>query len=803
MNNNENLTIKEVFNFAVKNHQENKTDIAKDFYNQVLKTNPNHIAALNNIGIIFQELREYQKAKDCYKKAIEINPNYKTAYNNLGFIFQELKENQKAKDCYEKAIEIDPNYADAHNNLGNIFQELKENQKAKNCYEKAIEIKPNYADAHCNLGKVFIELGENQKAKDCYEKAIEINPNHIAALNNIGIIFQELKENQKAKNCYEKAIEINPNYTEAHNNLGNVFLELGENQKGINCYEKAITINPNDVNTYNNIGISFKELEDNQKALYYFKKAIAINPESIRTINNITQLFKTIKISKISKEEREHYKELFIILFRSNNLDHNDLDNNVILFFFPMLGDNQIQQAIISKSSLLANEIIRNSLKDELLHLTFQKSLISGSFIEKLFTKIRYEMLFVLGSSNKNNLKQYFDFIISLAEQSWLNEYIHTQSKKENDYISKLMNNIENDNDINELEIAILGCYIPLNSSKIIVNKLLNYKSASILFNDLITLQIKEPLKEKELVKSITTLNIIEDSVSKKVREQYEEHPYPRWRYNNKFFSNNFFKIINADIKPNSINHNNKFNNPSVLVAGCGTGSHSIMAARYKNADILAVDLSLASLAYAKRKTEELDYKNIEYLHADILQLKKFNRKFDIIESVGTLHHMKDPVEGLKVLLDILEPHGFLRLGLYSELARQSVVTAREFIKKKNYKDTSKDIKICRQDIFNQKEDPVLQEITHFKDFYSTSMVRDLLFHIQEHRFTILQISKILKDLNLEFLGFNISNSKSKIEYSKLFPNDKENISLDNWHQFEIDNPNTFISMYQFWVRKK
>ena len=103
------------------------------------------------------------------------------------------------------------------------------------------------------------------------------------------------------------------------------------------------------------------------------------------------------------------------------------------------------------------------------------------------------------------------------------------------------------------------------------------------------------------------------------------------------------------------------------MIAGCGTGNHSIIATRYKNANILAVDLSLSSLAYAKRKTEELGYKNIEYLHADILDLNKLNKKFDVIESSGVLHHMKDPIAGLKVLVDILEPHGFLKLGLYSE----------------------------------------------------------------------------------------------------------------------------------------
>ncbi len=348
--------------------------------------------------------------------------------------------------------------------------------------------------------------------------------------------------------------------------------------------------------------------------------------------------------------------------------------------------------------------------------------------------------------------------------------------------------------------MAILGCYIPLYTSKNITNKLLDYKSKNILFNDLITMQIKEPLKEIKLVNSIKSFDKIIDSVSKKVREQYEEHPYPRWRYTNKNLPSNFLFKLNNEIKPNKIEYSNKFVNPNVLIAGCGTGKHITIAERYLNANILGVDLSLASLAYAKRKTEELGFKNIEFLHADILQLKNLNRKFDVIECVGTLHHMKDPLTGLKVLLDLLEPHGFLKLGLYSEIARQHIVKAREFIKKKKFKNTIKDIRNCRESIFNEKKDPLLQKIFHSNDFYSTSSVRDLMFHVKEHRFTIPEISKMLKNLNLEFLGF--LNLLIKIKFSKFFPNDKKNISLDNWNQFEISNPDTFSNMYQFWVRK-
>jgi tetratricopeptide (TPR) repeat protein len=228
MHNVKNLTVGQTFNLAVKNHQEGKIDIAQELYNQVLKINPNHEAALNNLGAVFKKLGQIQKAKDCIEKAIEVNSNYLDAHYNLGTIFVKLKDYQKAKDCFEKAIKINPNHEVALNNLGTMFCELGEIQKAKSCYEKAIIINPNYAVALSNLGGIYLGLGEYQKAKDCFKKAIVIKPDHADAHNNLGVIYSDLEENQKAKDCFERAITINPNFQAALINRGKILFEKGE-----------------------------------------------------------------------------------------------------------------------------------------------------------------------------------------------------------------------------------------------------------------------------------------------------------------------------------------------------------------------------------------------------------------------------------------------------------------------------------------------------------------------------------------------------------------------------------------------
>jgi 2-polyprenyl-3-methyl-5-hydroxy-6-metoxy-1,4-benzoquinol methylase len=242
--------------------------------------------------------------------------------------------------------------------------------------------------------------------------------------------------------------------------------------------------------------------------------------------------------------------------------------------------------------------------------------------------------------------------------------------------------------------------------------------------------------------------------------------------------------------------------NPEILIAGCGTGQHSIGTSQsIKGAKILAVDLSLASLAYAKRKTAELDIDFIEYAQADLLKLSSLGRTFDVIESSGVLHHLEDPFEGWKVLLSLLRPHGLMRLGFYSELARKDVVRVRNLISKKVIGSTSQEIRDFRKHLLELKNIEFYRIEKIGSDFFSTSACRDLLFHVQEHRMNLKVLADFLKDNDLNFLGFNIDSSVIR-SYKKLFTNDPSATNLDQWRIYEEENPDIFRSMYQFWVQK-
>jgi SAM-dependent methyltransferase len=242
-----------------------------------------------------------------------------------------------------------------------------------------------------------------------------------------------------------------------------------------------------------------------------------------------------------------------------------------------------------------------------------------------------------------------------------------------------------------------------------------------------------------------------------------------------------------------------------VLIAGCGTGQHAVTtAANFLNAKVLAVDLSLASLSYAVRQSRALGFSTIEFAQADIMELGRLDRRFDLIESAGVLHHLGDPLAGWRVLTDLLRPGGFMKIALYSELAREPIVAARALIAEKGYNGTVEDIRRCRAEIRAMAEDgdEVMAELAGLLDFYGLSNCRDLIFHVQEHRFTLPQIDEALRSLGLEFLRFELGDADAIKRFQSANPEPGALSSFQKWHAFEVENPRTFARMYQFWCRK-
>ena len=276
----------------------------------------------------------------------------------------------------------------------------------------------------------------------------------------------------------------------------------------------------------------------------------------------------------------------------------------------------------------------------------------------------------------------------------------------------------------------------------------------------------------------------IQDELSRKVQHQYEEQPYPSWVSAGIMVSGvsiaEHCRYANLKLKSDIIKSEES---PQILVAGCGTGQHSVsVSAYFKNSQVTAIDLSLPSLAYAKQKSIEYGRDNITYYQGDLLEVGNLNKTFDIIECAGVLHHMKRPKEGWQTLTKCLKTGGLMKIALYSEHSRAGITKIRKEFPKLTEGLSKKEILEAR-DLIIQSKESHHRSILYSNDFYGVNSLRDLLFNIQEHQFNIPLISEYLSDLGLWFCGFEdpIIMRKFKEEFRGV----DDEYNLEKWHELK------------------
>jgi SAM-dependent methyltransferase len=436
-------------------------------------------------------------------------------------------------------------------------------------------------------------------------------------------------------------------------------------------------------------------------------------------------------------------------------------------------------------SSLALSRPAREALKEPLLLRLMEDALVRDAALESLMVEARRAAL--------EGKAVALPTLVGIAHQCFNSEYLYDETPQEAAQVRPLAN-------LDERALALYACYRPLHTlpdAERVAARLAGTALAS-----LARRQILEPLEERRLRDTLARAPLAGEA-SRKVQAQYEEHPYPRWLRTQAHFDAASLGELLRELFPGAA-LDGLAAAPRSLVAGCGTGQNAIATARrFAGARVLAIDLSLASLGYALRKTRELGIGNIEYRQADLLAPGALPGRFDLVEASGVLHHLADPFAGLATLATALEPGGVMRVGLYSRTGRRNVARAREIIAAGSYPATPEGIRASRAAIrARAAADPLLASIARNEDFFSLSGCRDLLFHVQETCFELPEVAAMLGRLGLQFLGFEFPDGgATAAAYRARFPADTAMADLGNWHALEQERPDSFARMYQFWLR--
>jgi len=696
-------------------------------------------------------------------------------------------------------VTLASDFAEARYNLGNALHEAGQLEEAVTCYQQVLENKPDDVDAWNNLGLALKDQGKLSAAIDAFKQAQTLRPDDASININLGLALDKDRQFADAVLAYRRALGLKPDDTKTQIRLGKALYRESRLQEAINSFRQAITHSPKNAKAHGNLAKALVALGKGEEAVDSFREALRHDPDLLAARLGLVSVLRFVNLPGYEHDLEAELKKCL----SCPEVDLQDLARPIA---------NQVKRKYALQpppASITDLRALATAWQsDELLLALLLKMVNVDAELELWLTQVRRRLFFEYLEAEQipDAVKT---LMAAFGQQCFSNEYVFNETPEESKSVKHLIASCEQlaeSNDWRRLENLLLP--LAMYRSIFVLAwgerlRAVDIEAWSPCTRALVQTVLIEPLQEVAIAKNIPSFGDIKDTTSQVVRRQYEDHPYPRW-----LSLPSAKKIRLPNLLSRAFPHFQApdflYEDIEVLVAGCGTGREPLsLAVGCEDLNILAVDLSRRSLAYASRMADELDINNVRFAQRDILELPQMDRRFHVIECGGVLHHMADPITGWGVLTQLLVPGGIMRIGLYSEHARRAVVMARKWIRQRELPADSQSIRVFREHILAGAAEDQLADLKDSDDFYTLSACRDLLFHVQEHRFTLPDISKALDDLGLEFIGFDLPRPDTKKRYWELFPEDHRMTDLQAWDRFEQHYPSVFAGMYVFWCQKR
>jgi 2-polyprenyl-3-methyl-5-hydroxy-6-metoxy-1,4-benzoquinol methylase len=633
--------------------------------------------------------------------------------------------------------------------------------------------------------------------------ALELNPTGIKGLNLFARIELFRDNPDKAQRIIERALITKPDSPTALYSAGHIALALGQLALAEQHFKTSLKISK--VATRSASSLAYIYLEQGK-----FVESFQLYQELIKTQANDPHIRNKLfeAASHINADFYSQELEANVLRY----LDFKQVDYSLLRNLITTLLHNKLQ--LTQANTPLEFDQIAS---DPLLLTSLKRFHFCDALLERLFISLRQTLLFNT-VQNMTIPSAHLNLAHDMAMQAQLNEYVWPITQDEQHIIDGLENLLcqittETQWQLDDIAPAVLVLtqYKDLAKSplaKALTAKDINKSVKNSYLSDIIDYALNNNEKEIALAKRLPYwLPTNEDSkntVSQLVQSQYEENPYPRWQDIGFNTASSYQQALLKNFPHLNLSHWQGKNKLNVLVAGCGTGRQAIRLASYfDDLNVVAIDLSRRSLAYAKQQAKKYKVENIQFIQADILEFSNFPMLFDVIECSGVLHHMEDPEQGLQSLQKLLSPTGVMKIALYSQAARKQIITFRKLIAD-NMQQTGQilDQRLLRQALLMKQIPGDWDEIVNSQDFYSMSNCRDLIFHEQEHQFTPTQIAELLADNNLDFIGM-LPTTSARQTFEQEVGDLASNNTLENWDKVEQSQQEIFASMYQFYCRKQ
>jgi SAM-dependent methyltransferase len=248
-----------------------------------------------------------------------------------------------------------------------------------------------------------------------------------------------------------------------------------------------------------------------------------------------------------------------------------------------------------------------------------------------------------------------------------------------------------------------------------------------------------------------------------------------------------------------------------ILDAGCGSGvGTEYLVHLNPHAQVIGIDLSAGTLEVAKKRCQSSGADRVEFHHLSIYDVEQLPGEFDLINCVGVLHHLPDPIRGIQALAKKLAPGGIMHIFVYGELGRWEIQLMQKAIallqgdKRGDYRDG---VQVGRKIFSSLPENNRL--VKREKERWAMENQRDECFadmyvHPQETDYNIDTLFELIAASELDFVGFSNPGfwdlEKLLEKAPELIERARELTEIQRYRLIELLNPE--VTHYEFFLSR-
>lgn len=164
--------------------------------------------ALTNRGSAKSKIREFESALEDFNNALKIDSLSWHVLNDIGMTYYGLEDFENSKIYIDKMIKHYPDRQFGYANMGFLLSEQEEYEESLKFFDKALKISDEDAFVFNNRGYSFLKLGKLDKALDDIDRSIDLNQKNSYAFRNRALVYLEMDKNRKVCKDLEKALEL-------------------------------------------------------------------------------------------------------------------------------------------------------------------------------------------------------------------------------------------------------------------------------------------------------------------------------------------------------------------------------------------------------------------------------------------------------------------------------------------------------------------------------------------------------------------------------------------------------------------